>query len=177
MIQARGTLVRWMEDKGFGFIRPDDGGKDVFVHIRDFGKISRAPKVGDTIRYQPAPDGAGKFRAAAVLIEGLTRLPTERVRRARANLLEQETSVPVRDSIILAIFISVVASLAVLGKVPVVVPLIYVTVSCCTILVYEFDKSAAMNERWRTKENTLHLLAVMGGGLARSADCAGIISS
>ena len=52
-------------DRGFGFIRPDDGTADVFVHISAFEDQGLdVPPVGDRISYDLETDSrSGKARA------------------------------------------------------------------------------------------------------------------
>lgn len=67
----KGVLKTWKEDRGFGFISPEDGGKDIFIHISALKGASRRPVTGDVIYYQSAKDNQGKFKAINAYIEGV----------------------------------------------------------------------------------------------------------
>jgi CspA family cold shock protein len=61
---AIGTVKWFNTQKGFGFIRPDDGGKDVFVHISAVERAGMGSLAeGQKIKYDVAVD-RGKPAAA-----------------------------------------------------------------------------------------------------------------
>lgn len=68
----KGQLRRWSDDKGFGFIKPDNDSNDVFLHISALKGMSRRPTVGDTIFYNIQLDTNGKNRAFNARIDGVT---------------------------------------------------------------------------------------------------------
>lgn len=61
---ATGTVKWFNAQKGFGFIQPDDGSKDVFVHISaveraNLGRLNE----GQKIRYEVQRGQQGKMSA------------------------------------------------------------------------------------------------------------------
>lgn len=86
----KGQLVTWKDDRGFGFIKPDDGRKEVFLHISALKGAGRRPKVGDTILYELVTEADGKVCASKASIHGVAPrpLPTKQKVKKR-GLLEK----------------------------------------------------------------------------------------
>lgn len=72
----RGVLKTWKDDRGFGFIQPDNGDKDIFVHISALKGMARRPLRGDVLHYQVGEDAGGKFKAVNARIEGVEYIKT-----------------------------------------------------------------------------------------------------
>ena len=62
-----------------------------------------------------------------------------------------------------SVFFTVLATLVYLGYLPFALFGVYLFISAVTFAEYALDKSAAKKNRWRTSENTLHMLSLVGG--------------
>jgi len=82
-LRHKGQLTTWKDDRGFGFIKPADGNKEIFLHISVLKGSSRRPIVGDTIFYEKITEANGKIRASKALIQGVVNQPTVSNQRSR----------------------------------------------------------------------------------------------
>ena len=64
---ATGTVKWFNATKGYGFIEPDDGGKDVFLHISAIERAGlQAPPDGQKIQYELETGRDGRESAGDV---------------------------------------------------------------------------------------------------------------
>lgn len=65
--QQTGSVMTYFEDKGFGFLRPDGGGKDIFFHISRLHQGQATELVpGAKISFDLGMDRNGKIAASSV---------------------------------------------------------------------------------------------------------------
>jgi uncharacterized membrane protein YsdA (DUF1294 family)/cold shock CspA family protein len=158
-VRREGTITSWNTDRGFGFIAPAVGGKDVFVHISALPSGSAAPRVGDVLTFELQVAADGKQRAKLAKVE-----------RAAAGRADHRPA-RARDGVDRAVIgFAAIGAFAILYVVvwfywhlPLWVLVLYVTASVAAFLAYAFDKSAAREGRWRVAESSLIALGVIGG--------------
>jgi CspA family cold shock protein len=64
-----GTVKFFNAERGYGFIKPDDGGRDVFVHITAVERAGLKNLIeGQRITFEVEPDKKGKGPKAVDLV-------------------------------------------------------------------------------------------------------------
>ncbi|MDN7127214.1 cold shock and DUF1294 domain-containing protein [Pseudidiomarina sp. 1APR75-33.1] len=149
MMRKKGTLIKWKAEQGYGFIRPATGSKEIFVHINSFVKRNRIPQIGCVLEYTEQRQRDGKIRAVDV-------------RYCNASNFTFNYSLTFAIVIAL-IYLAAIVYYAFIGRIWYGYPFIAAAMSVVTYMAYARDKYAAEASYRRTAENTLQLLALIGG--------------
>jgi cold shock CspA family protein len=84
-MRIHGTLSKWNGDRGFGFVSPDSGGADVFVHISAFPRDGVPPRVGEQLSFETQTGADGRTKAAWVMRPGTSIAPDTWTATARGT--------------------------------------------------------------------------------------------
>jgi len=146
-------VTTWNDDRGFGFIAPDGGGPDVFLHFSAEPRGTARPYEGQRLTFETEQDERGRVHAV----------------RVEPVLVAERAEPSVRPTSVVVVIGSILAFGAVFfvarerWQVPWTIAGFYVVLSILTFVLYAADKRAAQTNRWRTPENTLLLVGLVGG--------------
>jgi uncharacterized membrane protein YsdA (DUF1294 family)/cold shock CspA family protein len=150
-MRLKGKLIKWNDEKAFGFIVPNGGGDHVFIHKSAFSNRQRTPQIKDIITFSITKDKQGRYCADEATFSG------EKLKKKQARNVS-------KFSIYLSvIFLVLMMAALVIGRMPINLVLLYLGGSTLTFILYAYDKSKAKRGAWRTPESTLHLFALAGG--------------
>ena len=83
-MRIHGTLIKWNDERGFGFVALPQTQDQVFVHISAFPRDGGRPRIGETISFEVRTGPDGRKRAEAVQRPAARRTSTPS-RTARSN--------------------------------------------------------------------------------------------
>jgi len=150
-MRVQGKITSWNNEKGFGFIIPNGGGKQIFVHIKAFNNRKKTPTINQFVTYTLSTDKQGRPCA-----EKVARVGEVLFKRSKKENRSFAYFIPI-------VFIVSVGVSALSNKIEILVLPFYLTISLLTFILYAVDKSAAQKGSWRTQESTLHLFSLAGG--------------
>lgn len=179
-MRQQGTIVRWDAARGFGFIRSAAASADIFFHAKDV-RGTAAPHEGLLVTFEEIHVGGKGPRAMAVQTGAYAprvapigaparRAPVQAARSSRSakrpqHLPRRSTVTPTTGpALLLMPAWTVLIGWGIwAGRLPMLTLAIALLLNLITFFVYWTDKYAAQKGRWRTAENTLHLLGLLGG--------------
>jgi len=158
-MKFQGTLTKWNDERGFGFIKPTGGGQDVFVNIKAFPRGRGRPSDGVRLAFSVEVGPDGKKRATSVEYAAMARAAAPSPRSAA----RRGPPWPLLSVVTLCAFPVVYAAASWMWGVSAYVLAAYAVLSAVAFVVYRADKSAAERNAWRVPEANLHLLSLVGG--------------
>ncbi len=160
-MRDQGRLVEWFDDKGYGFIQPNDASKDrVFLHIKDFMRQGPRPIVGCALEYTVLLDGDGRYRAQQVIYLKASQTQKKVNKPKNSNQPAQKLK-PMQIACVG--YILALAVFTILDLLSGMVLLFISVINAITYWMYAQDKEAALQGNRRVPEQTLHLLSFLGG--------------
>lgn len=87
-MRIEGTLAKWNDERGFGFIAPTSGGPEVFVHVSAFPRDGQRPAAGEKVTFEIEVDTNGKKKAKNIICPNraaprVVRRPVQRARNEK----------------------------------------------------------------------------------------------
>ncbi len=165
--KQQGRVIKWQDDKGFGFIETE-AGESVFFHVSEF-KAQRRPAIGEEVIFSVGYDNQRRLQAREVqelsFIQQKMAQKNKQIRqRNHKRSAQAEFEAGQKKRLFLGVgFYGVLILLAVMNKLSWLVIGWYIVLGVITYAMYAKDKAAAQSGDWRTPESTLHLLSVLGG--------------
>ncbi len=69
-MRIKGKIATWNDEKGFGFITPNAGGEQIFIHISAFRNRNRRPEINQLVSYAVSTDRQSRPRAEKATLAG-----------------------------------------------------------------------------------------------------------
>lgn len=161
-MRDQGRLVEWFDDQGYGFIQPSDPAKDrVFLHIKDFAKPGPRPIVGCALDYLVILDERGRYRAQQVMYLKAVQAKSLQAKFKPSKPQQTQKLQPMQIACVAYILLLVALTLG--GLLSGLVLLLVSLMNALSYWLYAQDKEAAQLGNRRIPENTLHLVAFLGG--------------
>jgi uncharacterized membrane protein YsdA (DUF1294 family)/cold shock CspA family protein len=154
-----GTLATWNGSRGYGFIEPDQGSTQLFVHISEFPNGAR-PTVGSPLEFEVERRSTGRIRA--IRVSGIEGSSPSGFPLTSATGNQRDTQI-VACAAVFAGFLAVFATLDAHWTIPPLVIALYAVTSLSAYIGYYLDKRAARARQWRVREGTLLALGLLGG--------------
>lgn len=160
-----GRIREWNDDKGYGFVAPNGGGAEAFVHIKAFAPGSRRPVVGDLISYTLGSDAQGRPRAIDARFAGEQPVQSRSSKSGKSGKsgASGASGRPLPRAWLGTAALATLAASAALGLIPWQLAAAYAVVSIVTYAYYGQDKANAESGERRMPEMSLQMLSLLGG--------------